>query len=1127
MRRETRNKKVLQAITIGLSAMMAATSMPVNVLAAGEEELNPKPVPAVDPSTTTSTNVADNAQQAATDAVTPVDTAIGATNTAAETIDKAITDANAGDTKENPNTGTSYATELDEAAQEITGDDQKGDLASPTGEITATGATDGINDDLADAELFGGAADAAIGVADGQAGDIKDATAAIEQTTEQAITDINNGINTINGAGTQAEADNAYAALQQVATEANTQFDNALSAYDTNLADYNAQLERIKILEAAFNTELGAAEGGAQKVKDELEKAKAEADKLKAAADAALANLNQQTQNMVEIDRLINKNNKDSGTNWQKDDGLRELFKKTMLFHYLPEAGILTQEEVFALQNQEGFDIDKVIESVERKNDSNYTYHKITVGEGENAKTYYFNYRLKEGTSKTDIIIFEKRGVEVLTDAELKELGFDQFDEYKNDAGTKVDVAAGLANGTVVAANNDADDANDLYVQLDGEGTTVAGNKEGDVLSTSADGKDETRIATIDAAEEVSYSYDETTGEVVKTVKQGATTVVYRQQRTEVIAEVNAILTEDKAKAELEKALAAKLETEGVKEYDKVAVDSTITETQEWEATGSYKPVFKDQVTIKTEFDRGFDGIRYDAEDIREEMEKQSATLLNAELKADGQTLVGNPEYQVNQWEDQSYTKYVLDYYKWGFIPIYKEVYVEKIVPFTTKAELQDTKLFDGNLFRYWTAERTADYQYTDSRTGTVTGTGATAEEAKANADAQIGNYKQTYGDAVGINNQSVSDAKMTGVTYSAWLTYWTKVEESEKETDVVTSTTTYANDKTSKLSGSIVQNKIYLDYMNNETYHDSLMSINDGKNGEQVEINWGLQEELDKAKALEKKYSDLQTEAGKTVKSYEAALAAVDKMQKEIDKIDERNTQLFSFEELSLTDMSAEDLIAYLAPILAEYQDVPSDVVDEGEELEDPTNIIKLVNSLRDLYDAANNLIAMNGLLGQAEGALREKIAELTPPESAPGTPGTGETPTTTPTTPVVATTAVPLPLMFAPGPAIAGIAAGAAGVGAGDEADGPALTEEDGLTDIADAPIPAGMSEEEAQDIIDELKDIKDKTIPMTDALDKETVGWWWWLLILLFGGAAVEAYRRYQKKQKAEVTQTNDSK
>ena len=61
MRRQTTNKKVLQAITIGLSAMIAATSMPVNVLAAEVETPNPPLDPVVDETQTPATNKADAA----------------------------------------------------------------------------------------------------------------------------------------------------------------------------------------------------------------------------------------------------------------------------------------------------------------------------------------------------------------------------------------------------------------------------------------------------------------------------------------------------------------------------------------------------------------------------------------------------------------------------------------------------------------------------------------------------------------------------------------------------------------------------------------------------------------------------------------------------------------------------------------------------------------------------------------------------------------------------------------------------------------------------------------------------------------------------------------------------------
>ena len=128
------------------------------------------------------------------------------------------------------------------------------------------------------------------------------------------------------------------------------------------------------------------------------------------------------------------------------------------------------------------------------------------------------------------------------------------------------------------------------------------------------------------------------------------------------------------------------------------------------------------------------------------------------------------------------------------------------------------------------------------------------------------------------------------------------------------------------------------------------------------------------------------------------------------------------------------------------------------------------------------------------------------------------------------------------APGTGIAGIGAGAATLGtgmigagagitggAGEAAGDLDMTADEALTEIADAEVPRGITEDEAQDIINELKDIEDKKVPLAEKIDRETVGWWWWLLILAFGAAAVEVYRRYQNKktQKVETTQKDDNK
>ena len=372
MRRETKNKKVLQAITIGLSTMLATMSMPVNVLAADGDNPSETPAPVVDPSTV-ATSSADAAQDETADAATAIDKAVTDSNEAAQAVtDASKDDATAdikiesGDTKQDPNgTGTYTDTLVDEAKDEA--------ITNPSGVITGT---DGINDDLEQLEVYDAAAEAEINKADTAADGLEKDADTLKDSTDQALTNAQNEVGTINTATTIAEANTANANLQKIATDTATEFDAALVKYEAELKAYNDKVAYIAQLEAGYNAELKGTKDGVDDLNTQLDAAKKEAEELKIAADNARKNLNQNAQNMLEIDRLITVNNTDSGTNWQKTDGLRDTFKKVMVYYYLPNMQGLTDDEKEAIANLKPEDV-KTVTGKNAKGGTDDTKHII------------------------------------------------------------------------------------------------------------------------------------------------------------------------------------------------------------------------------------------------------------------------------------------------------------------------------------------------------------------------------------------------------------------------------------------------------------------------------------------------------------------------------------------------------------------------------------------------------------------------------------------------------------------------------------------------------------------------------------------------------------------------------
>ena len=907
--------------------------------------------------------------------------------------------------------------------------------------------------------------------------------------------------------------------MQQLATQTENDFNAAVSKYDADLKAYNDKVAYIGQLEAAYNAELVGAGKGVEELNAKLADAKKEAEELKVAADAARNNLNQNAQNMLEIDRLITANNTDEGTNWQQTDGLRETFKKVMVYYYLPNMGGLTDEEKEVIANLKPEDVKTVAgKNAKGGTDDTKTYHYVMV----NGKKLCFNYKLLNGKKGTEIVIFEKRGVEI----DDSDVAFDEFEEYKNEAGKKVDVA----NESVVAADSDGNGENDLLVQTNGEGTTETLISVGQDIDENKDDDIQIRVTNL-GEEEVSYAYNEN-GDLVKTVKKGVTTVTYVKKSENVTVESKKILNKEEAQQALETQLKTLLGEGAV--YDSVAVGD-VAAIEAWEATGSYKPVFKDKVAISAEFDEGFDLFTPKA-DIREEMEGVSAGLLNTALSNKGQTLVGNPEYQVVDSDELKILGNVIYHYD-----------------YTTYVDWKPAKPYDGKLFSYWSAKREAEYQYTDNNIGTVTvtGEGATKEAAESEAKSKVNNYKQNYALAVDIQKLTTSEASLKNVGYSALVTFWQQVANSNVEKDEIVSKTTFTDENTSKLTGSMIQNKIYYDYVEKNEDHESVMTLFDentkftsdnDKQKHTVEAkDWGLNQALTDAKALKAKYDALYTKADDAYKKYDAAAAAVTALSTEIDKIPKRNTELFTINIDALSSMELAELIPYLEGQLSGYNE-NENLYEEGNTTKDIANQKELINSLRSLLAAAKNLQGVRTELGNAQTALGATVARLTPPANVPGAGGEGGTTTTTTTTTTTIAAGIPLTFAAAPGTGIAGIGAGAATLGtgmigagagitggAGEAAGDLDMTADEALTEIADAEVPRGITEDEAQDIINELKDIEDKKVPLAEKIDRETVGWWWWLLILAFGAAAVEVYRRYQNKktQKVETTQKDDNK
>ncbi|MDO5572663.1 MAG: hypothetical protein Q4G60_01645, partial [bacterium] len=355
----------------------------------------------------------------------------------------------------------------------------------------------------------------------------------------------------------------------------------------------------------------------------------------------------------------------------------------------------------------------------------------------------------------------------------------------------------------------------------------------------------------------------------------------------------------------------------------------------------------------------------------------------------------------------------------------------------------------------------------------------------------------------------------------------------------VETSKTTYSADDVSKLTGSVIQNKLYYDYTEKGEKHESIMTVfdtdtkfksNTDKKYHTVTANdWGLNAEIKKAQDLKANYDNLATQAANAVTTYNTALAAVKTMSDEINKLPVRDTRLFSLSEINLSELTTAELIERLENVLSDYPEEAEKDQEEGKLLYQE----QLILSLRNLLAAANNLVAIQGSLGDAEEALSATLNRLTPPSTPAGEPDPGTPTTPGGTTPTVATLTAPaVPLATIPSltAGAAGVVAGAGVGAAGAVVDAAAGAIADAGVVIPDAEVPLAaptVDPGNTKTRSEKLTDIDDTEVPLADDFDQSKANWLWLLLVALLGTTGAEAYRRHQSKKKAMVAETTESK
>ncbi|MGN0403524.1 MAG: hypothetical protein ACI4HQ_14870 [Acetatifactor sp.] len=511
MKNKVMNQKVLKAISIGLSAMMAMT--PMTAMAeeldnagengAGSEKLQQTQTPA---------EKAEAVEKAAGALVAEADeeagTADGAVTEAAKAEEEAVKSAE--DTTVEAEAGTVEV----EVSQDVK------DAAGELEKVTKDGAADADENDaeeiICDTEdVLSDAKDAAqkqteaTETAEEKVQQVEDITAGFETEMKDAAAQLDENQKEIENADTLQAAEDAKAEAENTVAAAEVAYEAAKAAVETAEADYTKAAEDAKAAAEKYNEAVADAEGYTEEALEELRAAKEAAAKLeqeakKAYDDAKLGEVDAAALAIINKEKEVQSGNQKDWTKWKERD---ELFCLILNNYYVPNC--MPEGTQVTLTN--GSDVDDAFLKFKDDDGKNFIMANITYPDGTTEVKYY-NYKLDK-EDKASLVIFEKTWEEMVTQ-EAEAAKYVVYDEESKIAHTIYadDLEQAIENNEVVKGTDDK-----YYVKAKNEdGTTVAG-------STNVAVDEETNIVD-EESKEITWSVDEN-GNIVKTVTGDVTTV--------------------------------------------------------------------------------------------------------------------------------------------------------------------------------------------------------------------------------------------------------------------------------------------------------------------------------------------------------------------------------------------------------------------------------------------------------------------------------------------------------------------------------------------------------------------------------------------------------------------------
>lgn len=1078
MKKNIVNDKVIRAMAIGISAMLA-TATPMTALAAeegndgeGAKDAGQESQPASD------------VQKAGDDASDSAATAKGSTDTVKNDVKNVV----AGEATDSD--GNDLAQDVIDAAAltENTTDEEKGSsVAGAANDINNANIQVDVaeaNDKLSDTEYSKAENAAAAAASDVE--DVKEAMDVANAKADEQVQQIEN-------AASVEDANAAYDELKATAEQAQKEFDAKLEDYNKAKDAYNEAAAKVKEYEDAYNLAVENAGTNAADAWEKLEKAKENAKELEDAVAAAKYAVGKSAEEAMAIAEQEYLTEHDGGLIWGNED---KLFIAIMENYYLPEK-----------LNIQGATVTRV----QGKDNNEYNYFTAEyVDENGNPQVKYFNFKMDDnGKSKDNIVIFEKREVETkdISDVLLRE-----YDVCVDQNGNEVDVDEAIKDGTI-----------SKYVEkndMTGSETLVPNSE---ITETST-----TDVTVDEKTEKVSWSYNEETGELVKTVTADVTTITYTE----------ATFTSDQSyatDAERDEAAAAK-----EKELeDATGKDATIHETEEttntYTANGTYIPTFTKTVEVNKEYESG-SGYLWGWADSKKEAQDKALDWAKDKIDddLDDYYLIGDIQsnLSVSMTEEETETYKIFgkkhtvvtddsDYLVTGTVTAtYAKVTRQTVDQSTFGALWDDIKaLFtggqptneklkeaakkaveaDGGIFL---TANWDDWSFNKATIRYVAGVKVTTDEKQTEKDAENAVKKTALEQAKANGASGVYNVKTTGTdaiahtTYSYSVDYLQKTSEETKNKPVATET--YGD--ASGLSGQIIQNKNYYDAINKGERGKILLTQKDEDYRQFVDVA--------------SKYVRLLKEAEKAHKDVAKAQAKVNELQKKIEALKGESNN-----KEKLADLEAELVIAEANKEAAEK--TLDDIIDKLKDAETTRDeVVDKLTPKKPGGGSDGNPGGTGGNGGNPGGGT---------PGTTYGDLGTDTTTdgpatvvTTTTTAAATANTAVAAQAVAANGAGVGNVAAGNAGAG---NAAGNVAAGNQGVVTIEDeaSPLAASIDDQDTTDTEQNKEDaqtvtIEDEASPLDASIDQEKMSWWWLLIVLVLGATGYEMYRKHQEKKKA---------